>query len=179
MNKAAITQALRKNYDSFINYISSLSEDDFLLRYKQKWTAGQQVAHLLSGIKALARVFDMNTEEIEQHFGAAVGVSRSYLEVKEAYDMQLATGGKAPERFLPEAVGLEQKTILLENLTSLIHDLCAKIDNFAEAELDGFYIPHPLLGNLTMREMLFNAIYHVEHHHQLTEHYLQLSSNNA
>lgn len=179
MNKASITQALRKNYDSFINYISSLSSDDFLFRYQQKWTAGQQVAHLLIGIKALTKVFDMNTSEIEKHFGAATGVSRSYLAVKEAYEMQLSTGGKAPERFLPEEVHLEQKTVLLENLTSSIHDLCAKIDNFAEAELDGFYIPHPLLGNLTMREMLFNAIHHVEHHHQLTKRYLQLDSDNA
>jgi len=33
-----------------------------------------------------------------------------------------------------------------------------------EDDLDRVMLPHPLLGKLTLREMLFFTIYHVEHH---------------
>ena len=43
--------------------------------------------------------------------------------------------------------------------------LSEKIDRFSETELDQFILPHPLLGKLTLREMIYFTIYHVEHHH--------------
>lgn len=36
-------------------------------------------------------------------------------------------------------------------------------------ELDKYILPHPLLGKLTIREMMYFTIYHVEHHKKLTE----------
>ncbi|NBX80802.1 MAG: DinB family protein, partial [Flavobacteriales bacterium] len=37
-------------------------------------------------------------------------------------------------------------------------------DNFTEDDLDKYVLPHPLLGKLTLREMLCFTIYHVKHH---------------
>jgi hypothetical protein len=33
-----------------------------------------------------------------------------------------------------------------------------------EAKLDAIQLPHPLLGNLTVREMLFFTLFHQSHH---------------
>ena len=38
------------------------------------------------------------------------------------------------------------------------------LTNFTEGELDNLVLPHPLLGQLTIREMIYFTIYHVEHH---------------
>ena len=43
-----------------------------------------------------------------------------------------------------------------------------RIDSFSEKDLDNYILPHPLLGKLTIREMLFFTIYHVQHHEVLT-----------
>ena len=37
------------------------------------------------------------------------------------------------------------------------------------ADLDAVLLPHPLLGKLTVREMLFFTVYHVQHHRALVE----------
>jgi hypothetical protein len=47
--------------------------------------------------------------------------------------------------------------------------LARRIDRFSETQLDQLILPHPLLGKLTLREMLYFTIYHVQHHQkQLT-----------
>ena len=39
-----------------------------------------------------------------------------------------------------------------------------RIDQWSESSLDRFKLLHPLLGRLTLREMLFFTIFHNEHH---------------
>jgi len=53
------------------------------------------------------------------------------------------------------------------NLTNEMKWLFSKLDKFTENELDRYILPHPLLGKLTLREMLFFTIYHIEHHEKL------------
>ena len=38
-----------------------------------------------------------------------------------------------------------------------------------EKQLDHFLLPHPLLGKITLREMLFFSAYHIQHHTKLLE----------
>ena len=55
-----------------------------------------------------------------------------------------------------------------KKLSALINKLNKKIDSFDEKDLDRYILPHPLLGKLTIREMLFFTVYHVQHHQSLT-----------
>ena len=45
--------------------------------------------------------------------------------------------------------------------------LIAKVEKQEEKELDIYILPHPLLGKVTLREMLYVTIHHNEHHLQL------------
>ena len=58
-------------------------------------------------------------------------------------------------------------------MSILIDKLISEIDVFTENELDTLSIPHPLLGSISLREMLYNAIYHVEHHQKIIKTNLQ------
>jgi hypothetical protein len=44
-----------------------------------------------------------------------------------------------------------------------------RLKKYSEASLDELILPHPLLGKLTLREMLYFTIYHAGHHHHLIE----------
>ena len=37
-------------------------------------------------------------------------------------------------------------------------------ENTTEEELDTYLIPHPLIGKMTLRELLFFTVYHIGHH---------------
>ncbi len=106
---------------------------------------------------------------ISQTFGRADKPGRAYDNLVDEYKLKLSQGGKAPARFVPENNAIPERDVLSEKLAKLITALCVQIETFTEEELDGLLIPHPLLGNLTLREMLFNAIYHLEHHHEIAK----------
>jgi hypothetical protein len=166
MNKQDIIEALTKNHTSFIHYINGLPEEDYAFSRNQKWTAGQQLAHIVLCVKPLVQVYSMDKAMIGQTFGKADRPSRTYEVLLANYLQKLNEGGKAPTRFVPEPALPEQKEALAGKLAKMTTELCHQIETFSEEELDGLFIPHPLLGNLTLREMLYNAICHVEHHHE-------------
>ena len=47
--------------------------------------------------------------------------------------------------------------------------MIARLSSWSESKLDTYLLPHPLLGKLTLREMLFFSVYHIEHHLKLLE----------
>jgi hypothetical protein len=46
----------------------------------------------------------------------------------------------------------------------LANQLASSIGRWREEDLDYYRLPHPLLGKLTVREMLFFTVYHNYHH---------------
>lgn len=173
MNKQAIINSLFERHTSFLTYINKLSPDEFLFAYQQKWTAGQQLKHIVLCVGVLVQVFNMPKSIIEQKFGLSNRPGCTYEELATKYIAKFKEGGKAPDRFVPEIIPLSQREILCKVLPSLVSELCAEIENYTEQELDMLMIPHPLLGSLTMREMLYNTIHHVEHHQLKTMLYLK------
>ena len=46
-----------------------------------------------------------------------------------------------------------------------MNSLCSAIEkNWKDTQLDQYIVPHPLLGKITLREMGYFTIYHVQHH---------------
>jgi hypothetical protein len=54
--------------------------------------------------------------------------------------------------------------MLISKYHRLKEKLIRKVLSYREGKLDHYILPHPLLGKLTLREMLFFTIYHNEHH---------------
>jgi len=55
-----------------------------------------------------------------------------------------------------------------------VNRLCARVRKYNEQQLDSYILPHPLIGKLTLREMLYFTLYHAEHHHKQTLRNLQI-----
>ena len=169
MNKTEIKDSLKKRYSTFVDYINKLSNDEFLFTNQSKWSAGQQLKHIVLCVNPLVQVFGIPNTMIQQSFGTTEKPGRTYDKLLADYLELLNQGGKAPNKYVPEIVSENEKLELLKTLPKLIEKLNTEIDVFTEKELDTLRIPHPLLGNISLREMLYNAIYHVEHHQKLTE----------
>lgn len=168
MNKQTILQLINDNYHSFADYINDLTADEYSFSYKNKWTAAQQLEHIVLCLSPLVQVFSMDKPMIEQYFGKTEREGQDYETLLTAYKEKLNEGGKAPKQYVPDNEIQNQKEMLIGKLVHLVKALCLKIETFSDHELDTLLIPHPLLGKLTLREMLYNAIYHVEHHKEQT-----------
>ena len=71
----------------------------------------------------------------------------------------MATG-----QFRPKSFVAADKKRLLDQYTAYSEKLERLINRLSENELDKYILPHPLLGKLTLREMMFFTIYHTQHH---------------
>lgn len=165
MDQAQLIAALRENHQKFTDYLAGLSTEDFTFAPENGWSAGQQLQHIVLCLKPLVHVYGMDAEQIIQNFGQTDRSNRSPETLKSDYLAALAKGGKAPQAYVPEPVADSERALLLASMTGLVEALCERVDRRSPTELDQLCILHPLMGLISLREMLYNATYHVTHHH--------------
>ncbi len=173
MTKSAIQNALSTHHQSFIDSINPLSETAFVFQKKDKWSAGQQLDHINRAVSPVTLAFTLPKFLPELLFGKANRPSKNYEGLVEKYKNALSKGGKASGRFIPKTINAQEKAHLTRKLNHTLERLNKKIDLFSEEDLDSYILPHPLLGKLTFREMLYFTIYHVQHHHGLMLKYFE------
>lgn len=167
MNKEEIKKSLQENHSSFTECILSLSDSNFQLSTNGKWTAGQQLDHLYRSVAAVKMALSLPKFIIKLIVGKANRPSKEYDVLVDKYKLKLGQGGSASGRYLPKPVEPGEKKHLADKLLRTINRICKKLDRYDEKELDFYILPHPLLGKLTLREMLYFTIYHAAHHHKL------------
>lgn len=163
MGKSELRQQLIRNHAAFADFIKGLS--DVLANHSMpgKWTPIQQLSHIMKSVAPVKLALTLPKFFLSLIFGKANRPSRSYDELVATYKSKLEAGGKSATRFLPDT-SFDRRQ-LLNAIEQNVKILCKKLDRFSEQELDQLILPHPLLGRLTLREMLYFTIHHVEHHH--------------
>ena len=167
LNKSQIISALNENVDAFNNYIALLTKEQFEASPGGKWSAGQNLDHLIRAIKPLQLAYGLPKFALRIMFGKTNRPSKTYDELVAKYKAKLAAGGRASGPFIPPFVGFEKKGELIKKYADLKQKLVAKIGKQSEKDLDVYILPHPLLGKVTLREMLYFIIHHNEHHLEL------------
>jgi hypothetical protein len=166
MNKVEIINQLTENHKAFTKLIRNLPEHDFTYTLAEKWSVGQQLDHILRSVSPVNLAFGLPAFVLRLLFGKANRASRSYAALVEKYQKKLRDGGKAPGRFIPPPVEAGQREALIRKLNRIINSLVKRSEKYSEEQLDTLLLPHPLLGKLTLREMLYFTVYHVQHHHK-------------
>ncbi len=173
MNKEQIAELLQTYHGHFIDRIRELNDAEFCFAPEGKWSAGQQLDHIIKSAGPVNMALRLPKFILKWKFGTANRPSKTYEALIEKYNLKLKEGGRASGRFVPATVDAANKEILLTKLTSLVNKLSRITQKHSEEALDKYILPHPLLGKLTLREMLYFTAYHVEHHRQLVEKGLQ------
>ncbi len=165
MNRIELSDKLISAHTDFIQFLGSLGEEAFSFSAAEKWNAGQQLDHIARSVTPVNNAMDLPDDFLREKFGEAGRVSRTFEELVQYYQQKLAEGGKASGPFVPPpAIAFADRTALLENLRGTVSALSEKITKSTEEKLDRYQLPHPLLGMLTIREMLYFTTYHVTHH---------------
>ena len=166
-NKPEIISALNEKIDAFNNYITPLSKEQFEATPNGKWSAGQNLDHLIRAIKPLQPAYGLPKIALRIMFGKTNRSSKPFDELVAKYKAKLAAGGRASGPFIPPFISFEKKDVLIRKYTEQKQKLISKIEKQNEKDLDVYILPHPLLGKVTLREMLYFTIHHNEHHLEL------------
>ena len=180
MDKENIIGDLVKNHNSFLKKLNALPDSDYIKQPNNKWSAGQQLDHIAKSVKPVDMAFGLPLFVLKMKFGVANRPSKNYEDLVAKYRTALDRNKdfKMPSEFAPSQIPVEQRQKAGEKLDKLIHKLCKRLSKFSEEELDLYILPHPLMGKLTLREMLYFTAYHVQHHDkQILENLANAHSN--
>ena len=177
MKKQLIIKELTERHANFVEYILSLSEEQFMFSYKNKWTAGQQMDHIFRAVSILPFAYKIPKKITALFFGRVNRPLLGYDELVKKYQARLYEGAKASALFIPKKIAYKDRHALADKLFQKVRKINAAIDAIPDDALDRFMLPHPILGKLTYREMLYFTIYHVNHHYGLLKQYLAESSH--
>lgn len=156
-------QALCRTHESFIAEVDRLPPDLLTYVLPGKWSAAQQLAHLAICLEAVAKALHLE-EGLAGKFGTINRPLLDSMGLVRLYRDQLQGGGKAPERFIPAPVTDSEKAGWIARLRAVLQDVSQAIIRFDEAALDRLAMPHPFLGLLSVREMMYLMIFHAPHH---------------
>jgi hypothetical protein len=168
MNKIELSKRLIQEHQSFIDFISSLSNEDLIQSQDNKWNPSQQLEHVYLCLRPVKLALSLPNIIPAILFGKSKKGSRTYESLVEAYQLKLKNGGKSPSMYKPKKSVRDVDKLKIA-LMHLVNNISNKLSQFKENDLDSFLLPHPLLGKLTARELIFFALYHVGHHQKQIE----------
>jgi len=168
--KPEILRELKALHERSTRYWDAFSTADFLAPIGDTWSPADNVRHLGKSVRAVARGLRVPKLLLFLRFGPSRRVSRGYEELRDVYRGLLAEGGKAG-RFAPVPEGAPMdpaawRRELMARREADAQALESAVEPWSEKSLDRYRMPHPLLGKLTVREMLFFTLYHNLHHVQ-------------
>ena len=167
MDTKQIIKKLKENHNNLTNFIDDLPVDEYEFSFQEKWNAGQHLDHITKSVAVLTKAFGVPKFILKSKFGVANRNSRTPEVLIDKYLEKLKTAKPTPSRFQPEIINFSKKEKAIKLLHKKVDKLCKRALKFSEKDLDFYILPHPLLGKLTLRELLYFTSYHVKHHDEL------------
>ena len=167
-SRETIIDALDHVHARSSSYWNAFDPAAFIAPIGEAWSPGDNVRHLSKSIRAVTGGLGQPRLVLRSLFGRVKHSPRSMEQISITYDELLAAGGSAG-RFAPSArtdvldARAEQARILSEHDAAVL-EIKRAILEWREQDLDRYQLPHPLLGKLTVREMLLFTVLHNQHH---------------
>jgi len=163
--KTELISTLKDSRQRVLDWFATIPAKDFFRRQGEEWSPSDNVDHLIRAHEPITMAMKFPKVVIRAMFGKPNRPSRSYEELCQKYIDTLNKGGRAGGSFLPDQVSPEEnaekkKKELLDQLSKASTELIVITEKWDENELDQYLLPHPLIGKLTIREMLYFTIYH-------------------
>lgn len=174
--KPELIAVLNDSHEAVRQLCQDMTAQTFFAHPAGVWSAAENVVHLVETLSAVTRGLSMPRLVLAGMFGkadardAAQPASRDYATLQHLYAEALRQGAQASGRYVPQNVNVSSdfaaaQQRILANWATAGEKLSAAVAAWDEADLDVYRLPHPILGNLTLREMLLWVVVHNWHHH--------------
>ncbi len=169
-SRADILESLNTLHQTGADFWSDFDPVKFSAPLGEAWSPADNVRHLIKSTVPVTRALKLPKLLLRTLFGQSKQPSVSFEELRSRYQSILAggaTAGKfAPKPTAPPNDALEFQKKVVATFRTSVAELENAARRWSEEDLDRYRLPHPLLGKLTVREMLFFSIYHYDHHKQ-------------
>jgi hypothetical protein len=170
--QAQLIDAFEQQDVESVAYWDAFDTEAFFSNIGSGWSPAETVRHLSKSGRPVVKALGLPRILLRLMFGKPKRVSLSYDELRARYLQGLAEGGQAG-RFAPSRRAENDREAwrraIMDDFQRVHRDLRTAIARWPDSKLDLIQLPHPLLGKLTVREMLFFTLYHQRHHIAVVE----------
>jgi hypothetical protein len=166
-DKNSIIEILNESVVKFNALIQELDKSEFETNYNMKWSAGQDLLHLVKLLRILNLAYQLPKFLLKLLYGSNKRTARSFETLQDLYIKALAGGAQSPNLYIPKPVFYEQKSELILKHSALNKKFIEKINKLSDAELDKYLLPHPILGKVSLRELAIFTSFHTIHHYDV------------
>ena len=167
MDKKTIIKSLDENVIQFNELVKYLNKDEFEININHKWSAGQDLVHLIKVLKIVNIGFTLPKPLLHIMYGVNKNEARSFQLLQTLYKNALEGGAKSPSIYIPKPVLFESKNHLIQKHATLNQLFIDKMNDHSDNALDRYRLPHPILGKVTLRELACFTSFHTAHHFEL------------
>jgi hypothetical protein len=151
------------------DYFASIAAEKFFDHSPAVWSPAENLVHLIKSVSPVARAMKLPRLLLFILFGAPQKPSKRFVQIKEEYRQELAKGARATRKYIPVVEKRppdfdHAQRGILRKWDETSKGLLDVLQGWNEERLDKYFLPHPILGKLTIREMLFFTLYHDLHH---------------
>jgi hypothetical protein len=179
---AQLLAAFEEQEQESLRYWTTFDDEAFFRKIGTSWSPAETVRHLTKSNRPVVKALGMPRLVLWLMFGKPRRASMTYDALQARYLQGLAEGGQAG-RFAPsqqeeQDLGAWRRSIMGQ-YTGVSGGLRKAIARWSDRRLDRYQLPHPLLGKLTVREMLFFTLYHQRHHMAVVERRMRETAGTA
>jgi hypothetical protein len=165
--KSKIILLLNESVEQFNAIIDTLNEQEFEVNINQRWSAGQDLVHLVKLLKIVNIAFLIPKPILYLLYGKNKRESKSLEALRTLYKNALVGGAKSPSLYIPKPVQYKDKQFLMNKHCKLNDLFAQKINNLSDKALDSYRLPHPIVGKISLRELAIFTSFHTVHHIEL------------
>lgn len=159
-SRAELLPAFAGAADEIGGSFAGLDDRTFWTGTAEQWGAAHHLDHLIRSNRPVAGGLGAARDRLQplppEHR------YRSSAEIEAEYRAALSSGARAFGRWLPQPEGTQ--TELVERYRASLTGVSDALTGWTDAELDAWAMPHPVLGVLSVREMLLFTLLHNRHH---------------
>ncbi|PCJ65236.1 MAG: hypothetical protein COA58_10275 [Bacteroidetes bacterium] len=167
-SKTEITTSFQTKWAEVESLIAGMADDKFVAKPDPEvWSIAEEFDHVVKSAAAVSSAMKVSPFILKWKFGKPNRDIRNYDECFNRYHEKLASvRGKAvaPSPFISEEGKSFNKDSMLNHWGMTGNKLEKHIRKWSDNNLDKVLIPHPLLGKMMVREILFFTHFHTEHH---------------
>lgn len=132
------------------------------------WSPARNLSHLATSTNIITTSLKLPRFLPTLLFGRTTRPSRSYEAIRDKYTSTLA-GGAGAGPFTPRRIPVPKDPVaererLIAKWRGVVPGLLKAMENWDDAALDRYRLLHPLIGRLSMREMIGFTLYHLTRH---------------
>ena len=166
MNKLDIADLLEAKHQELFAWLEDKPKENWIEGPTNKWTTGQHILHLINSLQLLNKALSYPKFILKYKFGTCNRATRDYNSVAKKYQQKLMENQDRARVFnqnLKKPL-LKDREHLLTKFQIQQKKLQYKTKKISDKNLDTLVIPHPLMGKMTIREIIMWTAYHTEHH---------------